>query len=332
VESAKTDPKQSGLNLDEFTNLVFNCDDTMKVNLKDLHPMSRRQSTKPPSGHSLKSVGSAFQQEAQWKFYMQKSLKNLCNDLLRGDEDKSYLVGHEDLMKIINRRTQMPESLKYGDKSKLVEYVDRFQEGDKINYRNLMEDVQMYDYMADTSQVKSAGTVRSGLTDAIAKPEPKSIFDEDYIVLDQKKVPQNVIESIENKMIKVNRKIKRVFKDENELDSKIKECVTADANGNVSVDQLRDFVLELVEDDMINKRVTKRDVEGFLSAFSYNTYGATNVDSISKLIYTRDDQIPNKLAERKWANPPPCDVNKDISTKDIGEADVHNSRTKDLFS
>ena len=37
--------------------------------------------------------------------------------------------------------------------------------------------------------VRSAASVKSGLTDAIAYNEPKSIFDDDYVVLDQKKVP-----------------------------------------------------------------------------------------------------------------------------------------------
>lgn len=57
----------------------------------------------------------------------------------------------------------------------------------------------------------------------------------------------------------------------------------------MSVDQLRDFVLSMVETDMINQHITKREVEGFLSAFHYNAYGSTNVNEISKLIYTRDD-------------------------------------------
>ena len=59
--------------------------------------------------------------------------------------------------------------------------------------------------------VRSAASVKSGLTDAIAWNEPKSIFDDDYVVLDQKKVPQNTIEQIEKKMVKINRKIRKRF-------------------------------------------------------------------------------------------------------------------------
>jgi hypothetical protein len=83
---------------------------------------------------------------------------------------------------------------------------------------------------------------------------------------------------------------------------------------------------------MINQKLSKRDVEGFLSAFSYNTYGSTNINSIAKLIYTRDDAIPERLAERKWANPPPVDVNKDIPISEVKPEDMHNHRIKDLLS
>ena len=69
--------------------------------------------------------------------------------------------------------------------------------------------------------------------------------------------------------------------------------------------------------DLIEKRIVKRDIEGFLSAFNYNTYGATNIDEISNLVFTGDDDIPDKLAERKRANPPPIDVNAGILTGDI---------------
>ena len=82
---------------------------------------------------------------------------------------------------------------------------------------------------------------------------------------------------------------------------------------------------------MIEKKVSKQDIEGFLSAFSYNTYGSTNITSIGKLIFTRDDLIPEKLVERKWANPPPVDVNKDFQMEGIEHKDMHNKRIKEII-
>jgi hypothetical protein len=48
-------------------------------------------------------------------------------------------------------------------------------------------------------------------TELSAYQEPATLFDDDFIVLDQKKVPQNVIENIEKRLIKFNRKLKIKF-------------------------------------------------------------------------------------------------------------------------
>ena len=95
---------------------------------------------------------------------------------------------------------------------------------------------------------------------------------------------------------------------------------------------MRDYVLKICEQDLIDKKIVKRDVEGFLSAFNYNIYGATNIDEISTLVFTGDDDIPDKLAERKRANPPPCDVNTGIKTGDITSGDMHNTRVRKLLN
>lgn len=57
----------------------------------------------------------------------------------------------------------------------------------------------------------------------------------------------------------------------------MKENFKADKNGNIPVETLKQFVVANLKNDMVSKKVTKKDVEGFLSAFIYNTYGATNV-------------------------------------------------------
>ena len=145
-------------------------------------------------------------------------------------------------------------------------------------------------------------------------------------------MPQNIIESIESKTIKINRKLKREFKDEKELDEKLKSALKPDKNGNVSVDDVKDFFLSVIEKDMIERKITKKEFEGFMSSFAYNAYGATNIDDVAKTVFTRDDLIQNKLAERKWANPPPEEVNKNIITDDIKDEDMHCHKIKNLLS
>jgi len=45
-----------------------------------------------------------------------------------------------------------------------------------------------------------------------------------------------MIEQIETRMIKVNRRLKKQFGDQSAFEKKVKEDVESDANGNVSVD------------------------------------------------------------------------------------------------
>lgn len=49
---------------------------------------------------------------------------------------------------------------------------------------------------------------------------------------------------------------------------------------------------------MVSKKVTKSDVEGFLSAFIYNAYGATNANNVAPLIFTDENYVAKKLNNR----------------------------------
>ena len=54
--------------------------------------------------------------------------------------------------------------------------------------------------------------------------EPKNLHEDDYIVLDNKKVPQNVAELIEKRLVVMNRTLKRKFgTDETKFVEKLKE-------------------------------------------------------------------------------------------------------------
>ena len=61
--------------------------------------------------------------------------------------------------------------------------------------------------------------------------------------------------------------------------------------------------------------MTKKDVEGFLSSFNYNQYGATNIDDVSKLVYAHHDDIQLKLAGKSRAFAPPAHLKNDIDIK-----------------
>ena len=104
----------------------------------------------------------------------------------------------------------------------------------------MVQNLAEFDYVQslrdEDNAPRSNYSVRTGFTDAVDYQPPNTIFDDDYIVLDQKKVPQNMIESIEQKMIKINRKLVKKFGTQAELEKKINSEIETDKNGNVSVD------------------------------------------------------------------------------------------------
>ena len=133
-------------------------------------------------------------------------------------------------------------------------------------------------------------------------------------------------------MIRMNRRIRRKFGTKENWDEAFKNEQKPDKNGNVSVDQLKDFILHSLEDDIMERRVTKRDVEGFLSAFNYNMYGATNSSEASNLIFTKDSEIQQKLAHRFRPNAPPEELTNGVNPNDYEDKDVHNHHIKKLLN
>lgn len=63
----------------------------------------------------------------------------------------------------------------------------------------MMDDLLNFDYIKSqydggSDIPRSHATQRSAISDVQDIKDPKNLFEDDYIVLDQKKVPQNMIE------------------------------------------------------------------------------------------------------------------------------------------
>lgn len=54
------------------------------------------------------------------------------------------------------------------------------------------------------------------------------------------------------------------------------------------MDQFKDFLKENLQAEIMDRKISKADLEGFLSAFVYNKYGATNVEKVATLVFEKD--------------------------------------------
>jgi Ca2+-binding EF-hand superfamily protein len=136
---------------------------------------------------------------------------------------------------------------------------------------------------------------------------------------------------MQSRLLRVSRLMRKKYPNEKSMNKALKEAQEPDANGNISVDALKKFVLTECKDALVAQKLAKRDVESFLSAFIYNSYGSTNFDHVAPLVYTDENVVSTKLNHRVRGNPPPVEANGDIQIKDLQESDVHNSKVKSVL-
>lgn len=74
-------------------------------------------------------------------------------------------------------------------------------------------------------------------------------------------------------------------------------------------------MVDQCREELIARKVTKQDIEGFLSAFVFNTHGSTDIHSVAPLVFEADpNKLSTTLATKVRANPPPALVNEDLGT------------------
>lgn len=142
---------------------------------------------------------------------------------------------------------------------------------------------------------------------------------------------QNKLEEVEKRVVKMNRIMRDKFKNQDTMAKALKEKAGADANGNLEQQDFLAWVVDQCREDLIARRVNKQDIEGFVSAFTFNNHGATNVEKVAPQVYETD---PNKLATilttRVRANPPPTKANHDLGTTVTGFPSCTNDENKRL--
>lgn len=94
---------------------------------------------------------------------------------------------------------------------------------------------------------------------------------------------------------------------------------------------MKNFVVAHCKNELVTKKLHKKDVEGFLSAFIYNAYGTTDSSNIASLVFTDENYVAKKLNGRVRANPPPPEVNGDLDLYDITEEDIHSHGVRQVM-
>ena len=255
----------------------------------------------------------------QWKLNMQNRLADIMRDCSNIDDKKSNEIDPREFMRVLETRLRSSEPQKHC-KEFLVDYVLGFQDQEtgNVRYQDMADDLKRFDYDRETNNgfvraTRSQASVSSGRRSIKGMCAPRDIFHgEDYMILNQQKVPQNVMEQIEKKLVKVKRHLQKQFGSKAEMDKSMGDLDT-DKNGNFSVDEFKSYLINTCGDAMLDQKLTKDDLEGFMSSFVYNAQGNTKLDNISELVFTEDtEKVTRYLHNRGRPNPPPEFINQNL--------------------
>ena len=325
------------LSLQEFSDLLFSGDETLNVALKDLPPMDKTVEAGLAEGLRNSMGNRTIDLQAldrgsldklrlrnQWRACLQRNLQNITKDLLALDADKTYTADPRDLMKVLEKRANMSTAMKYDQekRAELHEYLTMFQDeqSGRIRYTDMALDLRSFNYDQETNEgilPKTPNSISSGRRSFFGAAVAKNVFNDDYVVLDSQQVPANKLDAIERHLQRVNRHLQDKFGTREKFETYLREKVDADKNGNISVDEFKVLIKDTLTDEVVKRRLTKRDLEGFLSAFKYNKHGATDIGSIAPLVFERDaNKLTLALNARARTNPPPAFVNGELREVD----------------
>ena len=139
---------QLGLNSAQFEDFIFNGDDNITINLKNLRPLTPKSASKAQTARSYHQTEEDKQQK-EWKFYMQRCIKTLTNDLCRNQEFQNNKVDRKLLLKVIKSNAQISEDLKAVGMNSLNKYLDQFHdsESNKLDYGKMITNLSEFDYV-----------------------------------------------------------------------------------------------------------------------------------------------------------------------------------------
>lgn len=76
---------------------------------------------------------------------------------------------------------------------------------------------------------------------------------------------------------------------------------------------MKTLLQDTCKDEVLARKLTKNDLEGFLSAFKYNQHGATDISKIAPLVFEKDtNKVALAIHGKLRVNPPPAFVNKEL--------------------
>jgi Ca2+-binding EF-hand superfamily protein len=293
------------LDLDEFMKLIFDQDDRINVDLSLLADEEKNE-VKLLKRHTDAVNKQTEMVQKELKGMLKERVYGLIPQFVRKDKGKTGTVSFEEFVGILNNM-DLPQHLSSEKAWKRL--YQESSNGSGFKYQSFISEIEKFE--PETEQIihKAENTEESKQKDPQNSNQhisPRFNPLGNIIVLDRQKVPVNHLENF----FVYARKIRHFLRENSESEGKLLEELKKRGEKSViSLENLAEFVVDKLQEKKTLK-ITKKELEGFLSSYVFNKDGVTPIDEVANNIFMEDTKADFELCKIKRAVPP----NRDPST------------------
>lgn len=236
---------------------------------------------------------------------LQNQINPISNYCIELDDKKIGVLTREKYKKLIEKTKISENLLSQQDRDQLFE---RFKdENNNFDYKNFITEIKNFNFNPDEAYViflqkiihynvcfkneslKEIRPDKASLKQQFYEYENKVLKEpKEFQILDIKALSLNHLENIRIRFKKVQRALNNYFAETHDLDDFLKKQLNLDAEEFEQVNLSQKNLVQIfggLFSNIDDKRITKKDLESFLSVLNYNEYGYTKAKTISDIIY-----------------------------------------------
>lgn len=288
------------LNLNEFMGLIFDQDDRLNVDLS-LLAADDDENLKIIDQHTNAVNKHTEMVQSQLKSYLKEKFFGLVPQLTRKDKKKTGKVNFEDFVSILNNM-DIPYNLSSEKTWKRL--FDESAQSTEMDYKEFLKKLENFEPVEyrEPSPKYEERKIQENFNEALASYSQPVQIDplSNLNILNRQKVPVNQLDNFFIRARKIRLFLRENLKSEPEL---VEELKSKAKNSLISLNELKEYVIDKLQEKKTMK-ITKKELEGFLSSYIYNKDGVTPVEEVAKNIFMEDTKASFELHRFKRSVPP----------------------------
>eukprot|EP00826_Nyctotherus_ovalis_P047116 TRINITY_DN5378_c0_g1_i15.p1 TRINITY_DN5378_c0_g1~~TRINITY_DN5378_c0_g1_i15.p1 ORF type:complete len:702 (+),score=188.58 TRINITY_DN5378_c0_g1_i15:221-2326(+) len=326
------------LTVEEFMDLIFSTNDNMNVDLSKLS-FNADPNEIVPDEDIMKGIQSDAARLKQikdkkiFKYVLQKSLKELYKEFKEKDKEKTGKIDYEQFEKAILAKVQLPRYIKENNSLFVNLFSDQEMDDEGlIDYQKFCEGIRSFRYVGETDINIDLGQGKDEPITGEGKKEEVKVQSQMHI-FDVQKVPSHQLERIFANTLKVSRILQAKYKTAETLSKDLRQKLPFDCNGNVKSKDFENYLLNACKEELKKRELSRKDLEGFLSAFVYSVHRTTDINAVAPLVFSDDTQISAKIHSLHRPLPPPMSVSQTQHVESANEMakSIPNSRLREMI-